>query len=99
MLPFDNKPWAKRLAAVVISLSVLAAVLGAWYLHSIDQLYIPEVTGILLLLLTIIPPNIAVLRKKPPSADGSPNLSSQANPSGHAPEPTTLLNPARLHPR
>jgi len=64
MLPFDNKPWAKPLARSVIVLAFLGAAAFAWFLHSIGQLYIPEVTGIVLLLLTIVPPNVAVLRKK-----------------------------------
>lgn len=64
MLPGQHKPWAKPLARTVIGVSILAAIIGAWYLHDIGQLYIPEVTGILLLLLTIIPPNVAVLREK-----------------------------------
>ena len=61
MLPFDNRPWAKTLARVVIALSILAAAVGGWYLYTLDELHIPEVTGLLLLLLTIIPPNVAVL--------------------------------------
>jgi uncharacterized membrane protein YfcA len=64
MLPGDHKPWAKPLARTVIGVSILAAIVGAWYLHDIGQLYIPEITGILLLLLTIIPPNVAILREK-----------------------------------
>jgi uncharacterized membrane protein YfcA len=65
MLPGERKPWAKPLAKAVIGTSILAAILGAWYLHDIGELYIPEITGILLLLLTIIPPNVALLREKP----------------------------------
>jgi hypothetical protein len=65
MLPGEQKPWAKSMARAVIGVSILAAILGAWYLYDIGQLYIPEVTGILLLLLTIIPPNLAILYGKP----------------------------------
>ncbi len=65
MLPFQNRPWAKPLARLVIGASLVAAALGAYYLYTIEQLYIPEVTGILLLLLTIIPPNVAVLMRHP----------------------------------
>jgi hypothetical protein len=61
MLPFDNRPWARTVAGTVIGLSVVAAVAGAYYLYTLDQLHIPEVTGIILLLLTILPPNIAIL--------------------------------------
>jgi uncharacterized membrane protein YfcA len=64
MLPGEHKPWAKPLARTVIGVSILAAIVGAWYLYDIGELYIPEITGILLLLLTIIPPNVSVLRAK-----------------------------------
>lgn len=64
MLPFDNRPWAKAVARTVIGLSFVAAIIGAYYLYTLDELHIPEVTGILLLLLTIVPPNLAVLWKK-----------------------------------
>jgi hypothetical protein len=65
MLPFDDRPWAKPLARFAIGFSILVAIVGAWYLYSIGQLYIPEITGIVLLLLVVIPPNLAVLRKRP----------------------------------
>jgi uncharacterized membrane protein YfcA len=76
MLPFDNRPWAKPLARVVIGVSIVGAVAGAWYMYSIGQLHIPEVTIFLLLLLAIIPPNIAVLRKQPEAAEDSKQPSS-----------------------
>jgi hypothetical protein len=72
MLPGDDRPWAKPLARVVIALSVVATILGAWYLYSIHQLYIPEVTGLVLLLLVIIPPNLAILHEKPRSQPKPP---------------------------
>jgi hypothetical protein len=65
MLPFDDRPWAKPLARLVICLSILAVIVGAWYLYSIGQLHIPEITGLVLLLLVLIPPNLAVLRRRP----------------------------------
>jgi hypothetical protein len=64
MLPFDNRPWARPVAGIVVALSFLAAILGAYYLNDNDELHIPEVTGILLLLLAIVPPNLAILSKK-----------------------------------
>jgi hypothetical protein len=74
MLPGEHKPWAKPLARAVIGVSILAAIVGAWYLYDIGELYIPEITGILLLLLTIIPPNVSVLRAKTevPSKQSAP---------------------------
>ena len=71
MLPFDNRPWAKSVARTVIALSIVAAVAGAYYLFTLDELHIPEVTGILLLLLTILPPNIAIISRAQTSQDGT----------------------------
>jgi len=65
MLPLDNRPWAKPVASIVIAVAFLAAIAGAYYLNDNGELHIPEVTGILLLLLAIVPPNLAVLAKKP----------------------------------
>jgi uncharacterized membrane protein YfcA len=72
MVPFDDRSWSKPLARFVICFSTLAAIVGAWYLYSIHQLYIPEITGIVLLLLTIIPPKVAVLRERPKSQPETP---------------------------
>jgi uncharacterized membrane protein YfcA len=63
MLPGEHKPWAKPLARAVIAVSILTAIVGSWYLYDIGELHIPEITGILLLLLTIIPPNVSILRE------------------------------------
>lgn len=65
MLPFDRRPWAKALAATVIVLSCIGAVLLGMYFHSIDSLHPSEIVGLFLLLLTIIPPNAAILTRKP----------------------------------
>jgi hypothetical protein len=64
MLPLDNRPWAKSLAKTVIGISIVAAVVGSYYLYDMDELHVSEVVGVLLLLLTIIPPNVAVVMKK-----------------------------------
>jgi hypothetical protein len=64
MLPFDNRPWARSVARAVIVLSVLFAIAGAYYFYSLGALHISEVTIILLLLLTIIPPNVAIIKRK-----------------------------------
>jgi hypothetical protein len=68
MLPFDQKPWAKTVAAVVVVLSFVGAICLAFYFHSIYSLHISEVVGIFLLLLTIVPPNVAILLRKPGEA-------------------------------
>jgi hypothetical protein len=69
MLPFDRKPWAKAVATAVICLSFVGAVGLAYFFYSTETLHIPEVVGILLLLLTIVPPNVAVVMRKPGDAD------------------------------
>jgi hypothetical protein len=70
MLPFDNKPWAKTLAGVVVGVTVVALICLALYLHHLDQLRIPEYVGLFLLFLTIVPPNLAVIYKKPKADAG-----------------------------
>jgi hypothetical protein len=83
MLPGEHKPWAKPLARAVIGVSILAAIVGAWYLYSIGELYIPEITGILLLLLTIIPPNVAILHNK--TGSGNETSASLKHPHPNTP--------------
>jgi hypothetical protein len=61
MLPHDDKPWAKGLARTVICLTLVALAVLAYFLQTRDMLHIPEIVGIFLLFLTIIPPNLAVL--------------------------------------
>ena len=77
MLPFDQRPWAKTLATIVISCSITAAVTATYFLYTFQELHIPEVTIILLLLLTIVPPNLEIAlrknkKKAPEDAAGLP---------------------------
>ena len=62
MLPGDKKPWAKPVAKLVIFLSVVASIVGAIYLKNIQMLHVPEACIIILSLLTILPPNISIVR-------------------------------------
>ena len=71
MLPFDNRPWAKTLARIVIALSIVAAALGAYLYYVNDDLHISEVAIIVLSLLLILPPNIAIVLRKDESSDPS----------------------------
>lgn len=64
MLPFDRRPWARALATAVILASCVAAVWFAYYLYGRDSLHISEIVGIILLLLTIIPPNASIAMGK-----------------------------------
>jgi len=61
MLPNDDKPWAKTLARTVICVTIVALIGLAFFLESRNMLHIPEMVGIFLLFLTIVPPNLAVL--------------------------------------
>ncbi len=64
MLPCQNSTWSKSIARSIIALAILAAIVTAYYLHDQHLLYIPEITILLLLLLAILPPNIAILFRK-----------------------------------
>ena len=83
MLPFEQKPWARTVAGTVIGSSLLGSVCLALYFRSIGSLHISEVVGIFLLLLTIIPPNVAVLTRK---SDEQP-LAQQGHLRGNTPIP------------
>jgi hypothetical protein len=61
MLPGDHKPWAKTVARIVICFSIVALIVLAFVLNAYKTLHIPEVVGLVLLFLTIVPPNLAIL--------------------------------------
>ena len=61
MLPGDQKPWAKTVARIVICGTILGLIVLAFVLESYNTLHIPEIVGIFLLFLTIVPPNLAIL--------------------------------------
>jgi len=61
MLPNDHKPWAKTVARIVICFTIAALIVLAYVLKSYNTLHIPEVVGIFLLFLTIVPPNLAII--------------------------------------
>jgi hypothetical protein len=61
MLPGDQKPWAKSVARIVICATIVGLMVLAFVLKSYNTLHIPEIVGIFLLFLTIVPPNLAIL--------------------------------------
>jgi hypothetical protein len=61
MLPNDQKPWAKTLARTVIGVTLVALAVLAYFLETHNTLHIPEIVGIFLLFLTIVPPNLAII--------------------------------------
>ncbi len=61
MLPNDHKPWAKTVARIVICFTIVVLIVLAFVLKSYNTLRIPEVVGLVLLFLTIVPPNLAIL--------------------------------------
>ncbi len=61
MLPGDRKPWAKTVARIVICATIMGLAILAYYLETHKSLHIPEIVGIFLLFLTIVPPNLAIL--------------------------------------
>jgi hypothetical protein len=61
MLPNDQKPWAKTLARTVIGVTLVVLAVLAYVLQDHNSLHIPEIVGIFLLFLTIVPPNLAII--------------------------------------
>jgi hypothetical protein len=61
MLPGDHKPWARTVARIVIWFTIVALIVLAFVLNAYNTLHIPEIVGLLLLFLTIVPPNLAIL--------------------------------------
>jgi hypothetical protein len=61
LLPNDKKPWAKTLARTVIGVTVVSLAVLAYFLQTHGSLHIPEIVGIFLLFLAIVPPNLAVI--------------------------------------
>lgn len=61
MLPGDHKPWAKPAARIVICVTIVGLIILAFVLKSYNKFHIPEIVGIFLLFLTIVPPNLAIL--------------------------------------
>jgi hypothetical protein len=78
MLPNDDKPWAKTVARIVICATIVALIVLAFILKAYNTLHIPEIVGLFLLFLTIVPPNLAILypwllpsKQVPPHGSGS----------------------------
>ena len=63
MLPFASRPWARYLAATVMFLTLIAAVIAPLYLRHIRHLDPPMAVLIVLLVLTIVPPNYVIWRR------------------------------------
>ena len=61
MLPNDQSPWAKPVARIVVCTTIVALIVLAFVLNSYNNLRIPEIVGIFLLFLAIVPPNLAIL--------------------------------------
>jgi hypothetical protein len=61
MLPGDRKPWAKTVARIVVCFTIVALIVLAFVLKAYNTLHIPEVVGLFLLFLTIVPPNLAII--------------------------------------
>jgi hypothetical protein len=72
MLPYDQKPWARILAKIVIFVSFLSLSALTLILYRMGQLHISEGVGIVLLLLLFLPPNIAILTRPDSPHDPSP---------------------------
>jgi hypothetical protein len=61
MLPGARKPWATTVARIVVCFTIVGLIVLAFVLKSYNTLHIPEVVGLFLLFLTIVPPNLAII--------------------------------------
>ena len=64
MLPFDRRPWARSFAIGVIAVTVLGVITYAWTILSERPLDWGERVILMLVLLTVIPPNVVIIRRK-----------------------------------
>jgi hypothetical protein len=64
MLPFDRKPWARKVAGAVIVLSIAAVVFSLLYLREQGPLDTGEFWVAGLFLFAALPPNIAILFRR-----------------------------------
>jgi hypothetical protein len=60
-LPNAHKPWAKTVARIVICFTIVGLIVLAFVLDAYRTLHVPELVGLFLLFLTIVPPNLAIL--------------------------------------
>lgn len=72
MLPFDRKPWAKKVAHLVIAGAILGIAITWIYLRTLGPLDLGEYLAFFLFALTVIPPNVAIIRQKPRSEEMPP---------------------------
>jgi hypothetical protein len=79
MLPNDHKPWAKTVARIVICATIVILAALTYFLKTHNSLHISEIVGIVLLFLTIVPPNLAVLYPGLIPAKHLPNHGSSTN--------------------
>ncbi|SFS05857.1 hypothetical protein SAMN05421771_1137 [Granulicella pectinivorans] len=66
MLPFDNRPWAKRVAAIVIVCTIVCEISVALWIRAEGPLDFSEILAFVLFFLAVVPPNIHILRSKRP---------------------------------
>lgn len=80
-LPFDNRPWAKRIAKLVIVATLLLEAGVIYWLSQYGPLDIPEILALVLFLIAVIPPSLHIIRGKSYFAHESDSASvSHVNP-------------------
>ncbi|MDP9038341.1 MAG: hypothetical protein M3O02_03580 [Acidobacteriota bacterium] len=84
MLPFEQRPWARQVAGLVIVITLVAAVLAPIYLHHIRHLDPPMIVLIALLVLAIVPPNVLILRRRRANRPTHPARPDPARPAVYA---------------
>jgi hypothetical protein len=69
-LPYENRPWAKRVATLIIVGTLLLEIGVIVWLRRSGPLDIPEILALVLFLIAVIPPSLHVIRGKSYHADG-----------------------------
>ncbi len=72
MLPYSNRSWSKRVAGAVIAATLIGLAVTAILIRRARPLDVAEIAFIVLMLLAVLPPNIAILRRPPYQAPHPP---------------------------
>ena len=64
MLPFDRRPWARKLARAVIVFTIVAEIVAFVWLRHYGPLDAGEILAMALVLIGVIPPNVHIIRRR-----------------------------------
>jgi hypothetical protein len=80
MLPFEDRPWAKPVATLIIVCTIIGEIALYLWIRTEGRLNFSENLAFVLFFLAVIPPNVHILRSKRPIVAGEPHLPPAAMP-------------------